>query len=65
MHPVEFPKALVNALEDRPSDQQLNVGLNGPGTATFGGYIDIPARRITVANVQEFWDDLKQKTGKQ
>lgn len=28
------------------------------------GYLDIPARVITKANVREFWDDLKQKTGK-
>lgn len=29
-----------------------------------GGYLDIPARRITKTNVQAFWDDLKKKTGK-
>ncbi len=28
------------------------------------GFIDIPARQITKDNVREFWDDLKQKTGK-
>jgi ribose transport system substrate-binding protein len=29
-----------------------------------GGFLDIPARQITKANVQEFWDDLRRKTGK-
>jgi len=29
-----------------------------------GGFMDIPARKITKANAQAFWDDLKQKTGK-
>jgi ribose transport system substrate-binding protein len=29
-----------------------------------GGFVDIPARTITKANVRAFWDDLKQKTGK-
>lgn len=29
-----------------------------------GGFMDIPARKITKANVRAFWDDLKQKTGK-
>ena len=29
-----------------------------------GGFLDIPARAIQKANVQAFWDDLKQKTGK-
>jgi ribose transport system substrate-binding protein len=28
------------------------------------GFVDIPARQITKANVREFWDDLKLKTGK-
>lgn len=28
------------------------------------GFLDIPARAITKANVAEFWQDLKQKTGK-
>jgi ribose transport system substrate-binding protein len=28
------------------------------------GFVDIPARSITKANVQAFWDDLKRKTGK-
>jgi ribose transport system substrate-binding protein len=28
------------------------------------GFVDIPARKIQKANVQAFWDDLKQKTGK-
>lgn len=30
-----------------------------------GGFLNIPARKIQKANVQAFWDDLKQKTGKQ
>ncbi len=29
-----------------------------------GGFVDIPARAIKKDNVQVFWDDLKQKTGK-
>ncbi|MCR9245389.1 MAG: sugar-binding protein [bacterium] len=29
-----------------------------------GGFLDIPARSITAANVDEFWADLKQKTGR-
>ena len=28
------------------------------------GFIDIPARQIRKDNVDEFWKDLKQKTGK-
>ena len=28
------------------------------------GFVDIPARQITKANVREFWDDLKLKTCK-
>ena len=29
-----------------------------------GGFVDIPARAITKAEVQAFWDDLKVKTGR-
>ncbi|MEC7584424.1 MAG: substrate-binding domain-containing protein [Planctomycetota bacterium] len=29
------------------------------------GFVDIPARGIRSDNVQDFWDDLKEKTGKQ
>jgi ribose transport system substrate-binding protein len=29
-----------------------------------GGFLDIPARQIRAADVQAFWADLKQKTGK-
>lgn len=29
-----------------------------------GGFLDIPARQIKQDNVQAFWQDLKQKTGK-
>jgi ribose transport system substrate-binding protein len=29
-----------------------------------GGFVDIPARAIKKDNVQEFWKDLEQKTGK-
>lgn len=29
-----------------------------------GGFIDIPARQIVKSNVDEFWADLKEKTGK-
>lgn len=30
-----------------------------------GGFVDIPARQIRRADVQQFWADLKQKTGRQ
>ncbi len=29
-----------------------------------GGFLDIPARQIRKDNVDEFWDDLKEKMGK-
>ncbi len=38
--------------------------LNGdPSVIPESKFIDIPARKITPENVDEFWDDLKAKTG--
>jgi ribose transport system substrate-binding protein len=60
-NPYEYGRAsieLLSKLVQAPDAKAREVLL------PKGGFLDIPARAITKANVQAFWDDLKQKTGK-
>ncbi len=61
-NPYEYGRQSVKLLADlvRAKDEAARQAL-----LPEGGFQDIPARKITAVNVREFWDDLKQKTGKQ
>jgi ribose transport system substrate-binding protein len=60
-NPYEYGRAsieLLGRLVAEP-DAQKRAAL-----VPKGGFLNIPARQIRKADVQAFWDDLKQKTGK-
>jgi ribose transport system substrate-binding protein len=61
-NPYEYGRASVTLLAKlaRAADAKARAALLPPG-----GYLDIPARRIRRAEVEAFWNDLKQKTGRQ
>jgi ribose transport system substrate-binding protein len=60
-NPYEYGRASIELLSRlvRAPDAKAREAL-----LPKGGFLDIPAREITRANVQAFWDDLRQKTGK-
>jgi ribose transport system substrate-binding protein len=60
-NPYEYARQSLGLLSRlcRESDPQKRAAL-----LPKDGFLDIPARQITKANAQEFWDDLKVKTGK-
>lgn len=61
-NPFEYGRASVDLLAKlaRAPDAAARAALLPPG-----GFLDIPARAIRKAEVDAFWRDLKQKTGRQ
>jgi ribose transport system substrate-binding protein len=60
-NPFEYGRRSIELLAKlvRESDPERRAGL-----LPKGGFVDIPARQIRKAEVDAFWQDLRQKTGR-